>query len=134
MMRRRTILHIGTEKTGTTAIQNRMRAAAAQLARQRVIFSEVLGLGNHTHLVAACMISVLVNGLTVSTPRLQPVMYPFSGLAEEQVEGFDDAESRKPQEGAGHYESGYRFLQHHPCTAIGGETGDHVAQVESSCR
>ncbi|MDN2584213.1 hypothetical protein [Aquibium sp. ELW1220] len=55
MMRRRAILHIGTEKTGTTAIQNRMRAAAPQLARQGVIFSEVLGPGNHTHLVAACM-------------------------------------------------------------------------------
>lgn len=54
-MRRRAILHIGTEKTGTTAIQNRLRACAPQLTRQGVLFPEVLGPGNHTHLVAACM-------------------------------------------------------------------------------
>ena len=54
-MRRRAILHIGTEKTGTTAIQNRMRASALQLAQQGVLYPEVLGPGNHTHLVAACM-------------------------------------------------------------------------------
>ena len=41
-MRRRAILHVGTEKTGTTAIQNRLRAHAPQLARQGVLFPEVL--------------------------------------------------------------------------------------------
>lgn len=54
-MRRRAILHVGAEKTGTTAIQNRMRACAPQLAAQGILFPEVLGPGNHTHLVAACM-------------------------------------------------------------------------------
>jgi len=54
-MKRRAILHIGTEKTGTTAIQYRMRAVAQHLARQGVVYPEVLGPGNHTHLVAACM-------------------------------------------------------------------------------
>ena len=74
-MRRRAILHIGTEKTGTTAIQNRMRTAAPQLALQGVLYPEVLGPGNHTHLVAACMEDDVwdrVKANILATHSLQP--------------------------------------------------------------
>jgi hypothetical protein len=84
-MRRRAILHVGTEKTGTTAIQNRLRAHAPQLARQGVLFPEVLGPGNHTHLAAACMDDDVwdrVKANILATHSLQPRQFRHRLTAE----------------------------------------------------
>lgn len=53
----RIFLHIGLEKTGTTAIQWSLWEARAELARQGVLYPERIGRSNHSnhmHLAIAC--------------------------------------------------------------------------------
>lgn len=53
MQRRRAILHIGTEKTGTTSLQASLDRNRDALLRRGVLFPRCLGPVNHTVLVAA---------------------------------------------------------------------------------
>ncbi|TDL83515.1 hypothetical protein E2L08_02395 [Palleronia sediminis] len=53
-MERLCILHIGTEKTGTTALQMRLVARRARLARQGLRYPEALGTPSHRALAVAC--------------------------------------------------------------------------------
>lgn len=52
---RRLVLHVGTEKTGTTSIQGALAASREDLAREGILFPKSLGPINHTWLVTACL-------------------------------------------------------------------------------
>lgn len=48
-------LHIGTEKTGTTSIQNFLQHNCARLKRQRIAYPQSVGKTNHRGLSALCL-------------------------------------------------------------------------------
>lgn len=52
---KRLVLHIGTEKTGTTSIQNGLAVNRECLRENGIIFPRSLGWVNHTLLAAACL-------------------------------------------------------------------------------
>lgn len=52
---RRLVLHVGTEKTGTTSIQTALADSREDLARAGILFPKSLGPVNHTWLVAASL-------------------------------------------------------------------------------
>lgn len=55
MKSKRLLLHIGTEKTGSTAIQRALAQKSKKLRASGVIVPHALGPQNHTHLVAASL-------------------------------------------------------------------------------
>ncbi|MDF2378118.1 MAG: hypothetical protein P1U81_17905 [Verrucomicrobiales bacterium] len=52
---KRLILHVGTEKTGTTSIQNLLAVNRKRLREEGFLFPQSLGPVNHTLLAAACL-------------------------------------------------------------------------------
>jgi len=60
---RRLVLHIGTEKTGTTSIQSALAGSRDDLARSGIVFPKCLGAFNHTKLVAASLDDGVVDNI-----------------------------------------------------------------------
>jgi hypothetical protein len=52
---KRAIIHIGTEKTGTTSLQHRLALSRAVLRQSGVLYPQSAGSKNHTRLVAASL-------------------------------------------------------------------------------
>lgn len=60
---KRAVIHIGTEKTGTTSLQNVFANSRMQLRNQGILFPRSAGLVNHTILVAASEDDGLVDNI-----------------------------------------------------------------------
>lgn len=63
MSRRTAIVHVGLEKTGSTAIQHWLAAHRAQLLARGILVPTRIGAPNHTKLVAACLDDGVVDSL-----------------------------------------------------------------------
>lgn len=62
-MKRTALIHVGLEKTGSTAIQAWLDANRADLLQEGICFPRSLGSPNHTRLVAACLDDGVVDNL-----------------------------------------------------------------------
>lgn len=62
-MRRRALIHIGLEKTGSTALQNCLAANRQRLLAGGVLMPSSIGYPNHTALVAACLDDGVVDNI-----------------------------------------------------------------------
>lgn len=54
-LKRRCLLHIGLEKTGSTSLQALLAANRDDLARRGILYPRSAGRSNHLHLVTACL-------------------------------------------------------------------------------
>jgi hypothetical protein len=54
-MKRTAVIHVGLEKTGSTAIQAWLHGARQQLLQSGILVPQSIGAPNHTRLVAACL-------------------------------------------------------------------------------
>src|ERR1041385_6005831 len=75
-------LHIGTEKTGTTAIQTFFRENRDALIERGVLYPQAGGPQNHTGLAAAAMKPETINSLrtllgVMSTEQVEPYRQKF---------------------------------------------------------
>ena len=61
--RRVAVIHVGLEKTGTTAVQAWLAARRADLWREGVLFPASPGAQNHTRLVAACLDDAVIDNI-----------------------------------------------------------------------
>jgi hypothetical protein len=54
-MKRTAVIHVGLEKTGSTAIQSWLHSARQELLQSGILVPQSIGAPNHTRLVAACL-------------------------------------------------------------------------------
>ena len=77
MKKRVAVVHVGLEKTGSTAIQHWLKRYHQALLDQGIVMPRSLGFPNHTRLVAACLDDGVVDNLKAHLLRREALSEPM---------------------------------------------------------